>query len=106
MEAASLRNRLVWLVLPALAHQYLLLLIQHFDQYLAWPFSDSHKAALTTANYIYWLVSCYSVLVSAGATALVGRSIGAKDSRTAHRATSQAILLAAGFGVIGTATAL
>src|SRR5688572_4302489 len=97
----ALRSRILALVLPALAHQYLLLLIQHYDQYLAWPFSDAHKAALTTANYIYWLVSCYSVLVAAGATALVGRSVGAQDFATAHRGTAQAIVLAIVFGSVG-----
>ena len=97
---------MIALVLPALAQQYLLLFIQNFDQYLAWPFSEAHKAALNTANYLYWLVSCYSVLVGAGATALVGRSVGAGDWVTAHRATGQAILLAAFFGIIGTVAAL
>lgn len=103
---ASLRHRIVALVLPALAHQYLLLAIQHYDQYLAWPFSDAHKAALTNANYLYWLVSCYSVIVGAGATALVGRSVGAKDSLTANRAAGQAIVLAIIFGTLGTIAAL
>lgn len=102
----TLRSRILALVLPALAHQYLLLAIQHYDQYLAWPFSDAHKAALTTANYIYWLISCYSVLVSAGATALVGRCFGARDLATAHRGTAQAIVLAFLFGGIGTFAAL
>lgn len=97
----SLSRRILALVLPALAHQYLLLAIQHYDQYLAEPFSEQHKAALTTANYIYWLISCYSVIVGAGATALVGRAIGGRDSALAHLATSQSILLAAGFGTLG-----
>ena len=63
---SSLRHRLLTLVLPALAYQYLLLVIQHCDQYMGWPFSAEHKAALNTANYLYWLVSCYSVIVAAG----------------------------------------
>lgn len=102
MTDPSLRRRILGLALPALAQQYLLLIIQHYDQYLGWPFGEAHKAALNTANYLYWLVSCYSVLVGAGATALVGRSVGAGDRATANRATAQAILLAVVFGLTGT----
>jgi putative MATE family efflux protein len=93
------------LALPALAQQYLHLFIQHYDQYLASPFGEAHKAALTTANYLYWFISCYSVVVSAGATALVGRFVGANDRAMANHAAGQAILLAAVLGLVGTAVA-
>jgi putative MATE family efflux protein len=89
------------LALPALAQQYLFFFIQNFDQYLAGNFSATHKAALTTANYLYWFVSSYSVVVSAGATAVVGRLVGAKDWPTANRAAGQAILMALSFGSLG-----
>src|SRR3954469_17092321 len=101
----SLGRRLAALVLPALAQQYLLLFIQNYDQFLARPFEEAHKAALTTANYLYWLISCYSVLVAAGATALVGRSVGGGNWATARHATGQAVLLAAVFGLLGTLAA-
>lgn len=94
------RNVLL-LALPALAHQYLIFFIQQYDQFLARTFSPAHQAALTTANYLYWLVSSYSVVVSAGATAVVGRFVGGKDWRMADRATGQSVLLAAGFGLLG-----
>ena len=68
------------LALPALAQQYLLLLVQLSDQYLAdrVPIADAelrkrYLAALTTAGYLYWFVSSYTVLVSVGSTALVAR---------------------------------
>ena len=99
-------KQVLWLALPALAQQYLFFFIQNYDQYLARGFSPTHMSALTTANYIYWFVSSYSVIVSAGATAVVGRLVGAKDTSTANRATGQAILLALFFGVLGTITAL
>lgn len=94
------------LALPALAQQYLFFFIQNYDQYLARSFSSEHKAALTTANYLYWFVSSYSVVVSAGATAVVGRLVGAKDSSGANRAAGQAILLAFLFGSLGLLAAL
>jgi putative MATE family efflux protein len=99
-------SRPVWrqvlaLALPALLHQYLIFFIQQYDQFLARELSPSHQAALTTANYLYWLVSSYSVVVSAGATAVVGRFVGGKHLRMADRATGQSVLLAAGFGLVG-----
>lgn len=94
------------LALPALAQQYLLLFIQHYDQFLAGPFSEAHKAALNTANYIYWLTTCYAVVVSAGATALVGRFVGAHDRHMANHATGQAIFLAIVLGLVGTSVTL
>ncbi|QEL20384.1 MATE family efflux transporter [Limnoglobus roseus] len=93
------------LALPALAQQYLLLFIQHYDQFLAGPFGESHKAALNTANYIYWLTTCYAVVISAGATALVGRFVGANDRHMANHTTGQAIFLAVVMGLIATAVA-
>jgi putative MATE family efflux protein len=91
----------VALALPALAHQYLIFVIQQYDQFLARTFSPAHQAALTTANYLYWLVSSYSVVVAAGATAVVGRFVGGQHWRMADRATGQSVLLAAGFGTLG-----
>jgi putative MATE family efflux protein len=98
--------RLARLAGPALAQQCLLLVIQHTDQWLATPFGAAEKAALTTANYVYWIISCYAVVVGAGATALVGRSVGGGDRRTADRAAGQSLLLAAAFGLAGTLAAL
>ena len=66
----SLAGRLLRLAWPALLQQYTFFLIQQYDQFLARNFSEEHQAALTTANYLYWFTSSYSVIVSAGATAL------------------------------------
>ncbi len=103
---APLIGRILRLAIPALAQQYTFFLIQQYDQFLARHFSEEHQAALTTANYLYWFISSYSVVVSAGATALVGRSIGAKDSVLANRATGQAIVLAVAFGAFASILAL
>ena len=91
-------KRVLLLALPTLAQQLILFFIQHYDQWLASRFSAEHRAALTTANYLYWFFSSYSVVVSAGATALVGRMVGAKDWLIANRATGQALILAVIFG--------
>jgi putative MATE family efflux protein len=110
-------KRQIWrqvlaLALPALAQQYLSLLVRLSDQYLADRFElpdptlrDTYLSALTTAGYLYWFVSSYSILVSVGATALVARFVGADDWRLARRASAQAILLAIAFGLLGTVAA-
>ena len=46
-------RQIIVLAWPALVQQGLLLAIQLYDQYLTGVFSESHKAALTTANYLY-----------------------------------------------------
>jgi putative MATE family efflux protein len=76
----------------------LLFVIQSYDRYLTGRFSDAHHAALTTAGYIYWFTTAYAVVVNAGATALVGRFVGAGDLPLARLALGQSILLAVIFG--------
>ena len=83
---------------PALAQQGLLFALQLFDRFLTGRFATSQQAALTTANYIYWFTTAYAVVVNAGATAVVGRFVGARDFAGAGRAAGQALVLAAGFG--------
>src|SRR6476646_12249769 len=100
------RARPIWravlaLALPALAQQYLYLLVRLSDQYLADNFElpdpaarKIYLSALNTAGYLYWFVSSYTVVVSVGATALVARFVGAADFALARRAAGQAVLLA------------
>src|SRR3954469_1801023 len=101
------------LALPALAQQYLHLLVQWSDQLLADRFvlpdparRKAYLAALNTAGYLYWFVSSYTVLVSVGSTALVARFVGAKDWAMARHATGQSVLLAVVLGAAGAAAAL
>src|SRR3954463_14016397 len=101
------------LALPALAQQYLHLVLQLSDQYLGKLFPlpegqdrERYLSALTTAGYLYWFVSSYTVVVSVGSTALVARFVGAGDFAMAKHATGQAVLLAVVFGVLGTVAAV
>ena len=110
--SSSLSRAVLSLALPALFQQYLHLLVRLSDQFLAdrFPLGDStqrpyYLAALTTAGYIYWFISSYTVLVSVGATALVARAIGARDLPLAWRVTAQAVFLAGFFGLLGTVAA-
>ena len=58
----------------------------------------AYQSAQTTAGYVYWFITSFTVLVSAGATALVARFVGAGDRSPAVRVTHQALILAALFG--------
>ena len=100
------------LALPALAQQYLHLVVRLSDQFLADNFHlpdpaarGAYLSALTTAGYLYWFVSSYTVLVAVGSTALVARFVGGGDWEGAKRATGQSVVLAVGFGLFGTVAA-
>lgn len=104
----SIWRQVLALALPNLAQQYLHLFVQLSDQKIAAEFPvpvaerADYLSALTTAGYLYWCVTSYTVLVSVGATALVARFVGAGEWTTARRATGQAVLLGIAFGLIGT----
>jgi putative MATE family efflux protein len=66
----------------------------------------AYQAAQTTANYLAWFITSYTVLVSVGSTALVARFVGAGDRARAVRVTNQAVLLAVALGLLGTAAGL
>src|SRR5205823_5793336 len=81
-EASAWRVVLA-LALPVLAHQYLILSVMISDRYLAGRYPGDlpnpavYQSAQTTANYMAWFISSYTVLVSVGSTALVARFTGA-----------------------------
>src|SRR5262249_6165619 len=104
-------SRPIWLQVlalawPVLLQQFLILLVGLSDRLLAGRFEQSdqvaYQAAQTTAMYLSWFLTSYTVLVSIGSTALVARFIGAGDRDSANRATAQALLLAIFLGITGT----
>lgn len=106
-------RQVLTLALPALAQQYLHLVVQLSDQFLAGRFQlpapeqrVEYLSALNTAGYLYWFVSSYTVLVSVGSTALVARFVGARNFALAERATGQSVVLAVAFGVAGAGAAV
>jgi len=101
------------LAVPALLQQMLVLAVSLSDRWLAGhahaPDPDEQialQAAQTTANYLAWFISSYTVLVSVGSTALVAHAIGAGDRRSAIHATNQSLLLAVVLGLGGSIVAL
>lgn len=108
------------LALPVLAQQFLVLVVSLSDRFLAGRFAGvsevaaeatelertpqqvAYQSAQTTANYLAWFISSYTVLVSVGSTALVARFVGGGDRALAIHATNQSLLLALAAGVLGT----
>jgi MATE family, multidrug efflux pump len=112
-DGRGLSRRVFSLAWPVLALNSLVLLVELSDRYLVGNLSGvdaedarAMLASVATAHYVAWFISSYTVLVSVGATALVARCVGARDWLTAHRATHQAILLAAFIGLAGSLIAV
>ncbi len=79
-------------------------LLVEADRTVARPVA--YQAAQTTAGYLQWFIGSFTVLVSAGSTALVARFVGGHDRAGASHATNQSLLLAALFGAAGSAAGL
>jgi len=116
-QSLDLRHPTWYLVLilavPALLQQMLVLVVSLSDRWLAGhahaPDPDEQialQAAQTTANYLAWFISSYTVLVSVGSTALVAHTVGAGDRRSAIHVTNQSLLLAFVLGLGGSILAL
>lgn len=94
---------------PVWVHQLLLLSVTLSDRFLAGFFQPGEEAdqvayqsAQNTAIYLNWFVTSFTILVTVGSTALVARFVGANERRNANLAANQSILLAVGFGLLGT----
>jgi putative MATE family efflux protein len=98
---------------PVLIQQLLTVAVTFSDRLLAGRFQSvdaadllASQAALTTAQYLDFFISSYTVLVTVGATALVARCVGAGDRPAAVRFTNQALLLAVILGGLASVVGL
>jgi putative MATE family efflux protein len=98
---------------PVLIQQLLNFSVILSDSFLAGRFKplnpEQHVAsqsAQTTAHYLAWVVTSYTVLVGAGSTALVARFVGAGDRARAIHVTNQSILVAVVLGSAGSLAGL
>jgi putative MATE family efflux protein len=64
------------------------------------------QSAQTTAMYLSWFLSSMMVLVTVGSTALVARSVGARDMKAAIHFTNQSLVLAVALGMVATVLGL
>lgn len=96
--------RLAW---PVLVEQLLVMLVGLTDTWLAGQFLQQHHlAAMNLMAYALWLLPSLFAAVGIGATALVARSVGARDLAAANRVTNQAFVLGMGLAVAVTAVSL
>lgn len=89
------------LALPVLAQQGLHLVVSLSDSIIAGRLHDATAAvqsAQTTAHYLAWAITSYTVVVTVGSTALVARFVGARDLSLARDVVHQSLILAAVFG--------
>ena len=105
--------KVFYLAWPALILQFLHLIINLWDRFIAGRFllgdSSSHlsiQTAQTTGQYFSWLISSYSVLVTVGSTALIARFVGAGDFKSASKVVHQSLLLAFFFGMLASILAI
>lgn len=92
------------LALPVLVEQLLSMSVGLWDTFLAGQYLETpHLAAMNLMNYLLWLLVSLTGFVGIGATAMIARFVGAKDGPMAGRVLHQAMLLAAGLGLLLTA---
>lgn len=89
---------MVRMAAPALAEEFLVLMVTWTDWFLASRYfaedGDATKAAMGLMAYLIWLVPTMFSVVAIGATAMIARSVGGGDLRTAKRVANQAYLVA------------
>lgn len=110
ISVVALQGRPTWqlvlsLAWPVLLQQTLVFIVTLSDAILAGrfvPLEGGHigaQSALTTATYLTWLISSYTVLVTVGSIALVSRFTGAEQHEEAVHATNQTIVLSLLLGI-------
>ena len=107
VDSASNFRPMLRIAAPALAEEFLVLMVTWTDWLLASRYfaedGDSTKAAMTLMAYLMWLIPSMFSVVAIGATALIARWVGAGDFDLANRAANQAYLVGAIIAVLLTA---
>jgi putative MATE family efflux protein len=82
------------------------MLVMIVDTMLVGHLGTAELAAVSlTTQWVYMAITLFTT-ISTGATALIARSVGAKDLGTANRALRQALALALGIGLLASVLAL
>jgi putative MATE family efflux protein len=102
LPAVSMLRALLRLALPVLLANFLHVLVEYVDTFLAGRFlkGPAPLAAISLIRYAMWLVFTLFAFVSIGATALIARFVGAGDMRHASRTLCQSLLLGLGLSLI------
>jgi putative MATE family efflux protein len=94
---------MLWLAVPVLAEQVLVMLVGLVDTWLTGQYlTDDHLAAMNLMAYALWTLSTLFATVGMGATALIARFVGAGDVPLANRVVHQALLIGLAFSAVAT----
>lgn len=87
-------SALMWLALPVLGEQSLLMLVGLVDMLLAGTVGKEASAAVGLASYVNWLANLLCGFIGAGATALVARHAGMGRRDQSNHFSNQALAAA------------
>jgi MATE family multidrug resistance protein len=92
-------SALMWLALPVLGEQALLMLVGLVDTFLAGTVGKEATAAIGLASQVSWLAGLLFGFIGVGATALVARHVGmglvSKANHFSNQALSAAVIMGA-----------
>ncbi len=94
-----LRRQVLQLALPAIGERLLSMMVGIVDTMLVGHLGASALAAVSLANEWVFAVTILNWAVATGATALVARSVGARDMTTANGTLGQSLLIGALVGL-------
>ncbi|WP_166819844.1 MATE family efflux transporter [Thalassoroseus pseudoceratinae] len=100
LMTGSIRATVFHLALPVLCEQALSFGVSLTDTYLSGRLSKEATAAVGLGAYVGWLASLIFSLVAVGTTALVSRSWGAQDFKTANRVLNRSLAMAVVLGLL------
>jgi MATE family multidrug resistance protein len=106
LRERSLSRQVLVLALPAMGEQLLTMTVSIVDTILVGHLGPSALAAVSLANEWIFAVIILFWGVAGGATALVARSIGARDWETADSAVGQSMLIAVTIGLLASVAAM
>jgi len=94
-------SRLLWqIAVPGATGMFLQTLLNLTDTWFAGRLSTLAQAALSLSFPMFFILGTFGIGLANGASALVGRALGAGDRDEARRLAGQAVLLAAALGAI------
>lgn len=97
-----IRSGVFFLALPVLGEQLLNAAVTWNDALIAGRISAEATNAIGIAGYISWLMTMLFWMADTGATAIVARATGARNSAEVRHAANQAFSLAVAMGIAGT----
>ena len=96
----DLRSSVLFLAVPAVLRNLLQTMVQMVSLMIVGSLGSSAIAAVGLANRVFFIIIGVLSALSVGATALVARSIGARDRANAERVVSMAVVFSLVVGII------